>query len=117
MLIGLYFLLKGLVFPELVRTLAPAFDVAFNYAMLFLIIIAGIAILFSVVGIKTSSMSNQLLSGLLKALGFLGKTLVELIKWIGKTYVQILKAVFNSLKKKNLALAWFLTVIIAIIIL
>ena len=118
MLIGLYFLLKEVVLPKLVDDLAPAFDVAFNYAMLFLIILAGIAILFSVVGIKTTGpgMSNQIVSGVIKALGFIGKTLVELAKYLGKSYVKILKDVFNILKKKNLALAWILTILIGIVI-
>lgn len=118
MLIGLYFLLKEVVLPELARTLAPAVAVTFDYAMLFLIIIAGIAILFNCVGIKTAGpgMYNQVLSAVLKALAFLGKNLIEFLKWLVKSYVRILKAIFNSLKKKNIAVAWIVTIFLGIVI-
>lgn len=91
MLIAIYFFISNYFLPSLggyFIALTPSF-----------IVLAGIVILFSAVGIKFNNLGTTITNTLFAAIGYIVKTFINGISWIIKNAFRLLPSIFNGCKR------------------
>ncbi len=115
MLIAIYFFIANYFLPSV-----GAYFIALTPSF---IILAGIVILFSAVGIKFNNLGTTITNALFTAIGYIVKTFINGISWIIKNAFRLLPNIFNRCKRiltnagLKPAVSNILSVIIAIIFL
>lgn len=93
MLIMLYLFIVNSVLP-MMGAYAMA---ALEPVMIIVIMLAGIVMLFGVVGVRISNnLGSTVVSGIFRLLGYIGRTIINGIRWIVRSIVNLMPRVFRG---------------------
>lgn len=96
MIISLYFFMVNVVFPQI----GACAQALFEPIMVIVIILAGIVMLFGAVGMKISNnLGSTIVGGIFRAIGYLGRTLIQAIGWIIRSIFRMIPRMFNGSRR------------------
>lgn len=96
MLIALYLFIVNVILPQL-GTMAYSL---LEPVMIIVMILAGIVMLFGVVGMKISSnLGSTVVNGIFKAIGYICKTIIQAIGWIIRSIARFIPRLFTGSRK------------------
>lgn len=115
MLIALYLFIVNMVIPQ-IGAYAQAL---LEPVMTIVIILAGIIMLFGVVGMRISNnLGSTMVGGIFRAIGYLCRILIQAIGWIIRNTFRMIPHVFNESKRafNQLGMNELLSNILAIVV-
>lgn len=96
MLIALYLFIVNVILPQL-GTMAYSL---LEPVMIIVMILAGIVMLFGVVGMKISSnLGSTVVNGIFKAISYICKTIIQAIGWIIRSIARFIPRLFTESRK------------------
>lgn len=96
MLIAVYFFIVNVALPQL----GAYANALLEPIMTIVITLAGIVMLFGAVGMRISNnLGSTIVGGIFRAIGYLGRILIEAIGWIIRNTFRMIPRVFNGSRR------------------